>query len=345
MDVINIRSVFTPRPGYVFVRTDYSQLEVRIVAHYSGEPKLIEALSHGGDIHSVVAKQVFKLDCDVKDVKKLYKPLRSAAKAIVFGLNYGITQYGLSKNLKISESEALDMINAFYATYPKLHAFMENTQKYVGYYNQVSTLLGRKRRFSEITPRALRQAMNFPIQSTAAEVTKNAMIEIDNNIKRYFNHSDVRMLMQIHDEILVECKFELVQDVVKMIKYSMELGLDKFGVKFAVPMIAEPSIDYAWGFSLEEAKEDEAEKLLNLRNAFDSMDVAIADSACKEYYLMYFRELRPRLSGTWKTIPGNVISTERAEGAIHFSQGEIDYLIDKFKNDPDYVVYCSKYFV
>lgn len=343
-EVINIRSVFTPRPGCLFVRSDYSQLEVRIVAHYSEDPVLMEALLQGGDIHSVVAKQVFKLDCDVKDVKKLYKPLRSAAKAIVFGLNYGITQYGLSKNLRITEAEAQSMIDAFYATYPTLHKFMQETQRYTAEHKMVSTLMGRHRRFTDTTPRALRQAMNFPIQSTAAEVTKDAMIAIHENIKTYFPN-EAWMLMQIHDEILVETKIPHVQNMIAMMKYCMERALQRFGVEFKVPLVTDPGIDYAWGFDIAEAKSDEREKLFAMKAGFDSGDVEKANAACRDYYRMYFREVPASLPipDVYTTLPGNVVATVPGESDIMLTKGELEYMAALFKADPDYAVYSSKF--
>jgi DNA polymerase I-like protein with 3'-5' exonuclease and polymerase domains len=344
----NIRNIFTPRPGCLFVRSDYSQLEVRINAHYSQDQALISAINAGGDIHSIVAKEVFNLDCDAKDVKKLYPSKRSAAKAIVFGLAYGITKYGLSRKLKVSTEEAQSYIDAFFLKYPGIKASMDASAQCAIVHNFIPTIMGRKRHFKFIDNGAIRQAQNFPIQATASEITKAAMVEVFSRIKH--RQHEIRLLMQIHDELLAECDAHLVEETKFILKDSMELGLTKFGIVTPVPLTTDPGVDYAWGYSLKEAKSDEFESLLAVRKAFDTMDEATAQAACKQHYIMFFRELKSAYPQEFVTMPGNTVQVFPNEvspvcdpGVARFREGELDYMNHLFLRDASYANYVGKF--
>jgi len=363
----NIRKVFTPRPNCLFVRADYSQLEVRLLAHCADEQFLINAFATGFDLHSVVAKEIFNLDCDVKDVAKLHKPKRSAAKAIVFGLSYGMTAIGLAKKLKISQMEAQSYIDAFYAKYARLQWFRQYCDWTIGHNKFISTIMGRKRRFKWVNSRSLRQGVNFPIQGTAGEVMKHAMVRIYSKIAH--RHDEIRMLMQIHDEALLESVLQSVPETVSMVKSTMEEGLESFGVKFKVPMIVDPSVDYAWGFSMKEAKIEEGVFLTELREAFDSNNVVEADKKIKQYYNVYFRELRQNYPKELKTLPDNKIivvsnnilpaqhprdfeyevkldgkkETKSQAQTFEFREGELKYMLHKYSQDQNYNNYRSKF--
>jgi hypothetical protein len=350
MEQQNIRKVFTPRRGFLFIRSDYSQLEVRLVAHCSGDQLLIDALNSGDDIHARVAKEIFDLPCEVKQVAKLYKSKRAAAKAIVFGLNYGITSVGLAKKLRVSQIEAQEYINAFFDKYKTLKAFMDTCDSLIIKNKFIQTMLGRRRHFQWANARALRQGKNYPIQATAAEVVSNAMVNVHSRIKH--RHDDMRLLMQIHDELLLEAKIDLVPEAIKIVKETMEIGLDNFGFKFKVPMVVDPDVDYAWGFSLREAEREEHERLWAMRDAFDSNSQLKAEKACRDYYTMYFRELRKFKAGTGRivSLPNNVIDVVQdvfvpncTETGAQFRQSEYEYLLDLYENDSDYINYRAKY--
>lgn len=364
---LNIRRVFIPRPGRLFVRSDYSQLEVRIVAHYSNDPDLIGAILQGGDMHSIIAHKVFKLDCEISEVKSKYKKYRSAAKAIVFGLIYGITAIGLSAGLNIPQQEAQGYIDAFFDTYPGLKTFLGALEDFAARAKFVYNVMGRKRRFLYVNNRALRQGKNFPVQSTASDVTTNAMVMIDERIARENLQDRMQILMQIHDEILTECDIPLVDYCKTLMQECMQSGLSRFGVHFAVPLLTDPGVDYAWGFPLSTgnkqkpgAKEDEFAKLTTLRNAFNGGDQHTVDQACHDYYVTYFRELSSGklLVPAYATLPGNTVNLiESFEGGIAaptgdasdannpfwFRRGELQYLFNLYLKDPDYDIYRAKF--
>ena len=344
---LDIRRVFTPRPGCLFLRSDYSQLEVRIIAHYSRDPVLIAALLSGADIHSSVAKEVFNLACAVEDVELLYKEFRTAAKAIVFGLNYGMTAIGLAAKLRISQKQAQEYIDAFFARFPGIKTYFNYCQEYIVKNSFIPTVLGRKRRFVRTDNRAMRQGVNYPIQSTASEVTKAAMVEVFTQLKG--REHQARVLMQIHDELLTEVVIAHIPEIKKIIKDSMELGLSKFGVDFIVPLKTDPAIDYSWGYALKKAQPDEFAALTNLRAAFDSFDVTKANAACKSYYNVFFREIKIKYDPGDKirTLPGNdlaVVPNEHVPGSPHeFRHGEMLYMLDLFKADKNFDIYRTKY--
>ena len=356
---LNIRWIFTPRPGKLFVRSDYAQLEVRIVAHYSQDAGLIAAIRAGGDMHGLIAHKVFKLDCEPHEVKKKFPKYRSAAKAVVFGLIYGISAVGLGNGLGVSVEEAQGYIDAFFQTYPGLKVFLEQMERFASFSKFSYNIVGRRRRFQYINSRALRQSKNFPIQSTASEITTTAMVSVDDRIRRENLSDRMQILMQIHDEILAESDIADVPYCMQLMQECMQEGLSKFGIDFAVPLLTDPEVNYAWGFPIDVAKTDELEQLRKLRTQFDSVSLTSPDhakviaAACSDYYTMYFRELRqiPQLKANslWQTLPGNTVPvvsdqvTPSATGTPQFRLSEVHRLLAEFNNNPDYATYRAKY--
>ena len=216
-----IRKVFLPMPGNVFVDSDYSQIELRILAHMSGDEKLIEAYNSGQDIHSTTASQVFHVPFE--EVTPL---LRRNAKAVNFGIVYGISAFGLSQDLDISRKEAQDYIDRYFETYPKIKEFIDKTVEDAKAEGKTTTIYGRIRPIPELTSSNFMQrqfgervAMNAPIQGTAADIIKIAMIRVhDRLIKEGFAS---RLILQVHDELLIETKGSEKDAVIALLEEEM----------------------------------------------------------------------------------------------------------------------------
>ncbi len=217
-----IRKVFVPENGYVFVDADYSQIELRILAHCSGDEHLISAYKEAKDIHRMTASQVFHIPFDeVTDLQ------RRNAKAVNFGIVYGISSFGLSQDLSITRKEAEQYINNYFNTYPGIKKFLDDsvaTGKEKGY---VTTLFGRRRPIPELSSgnfmqRAFgeRVAMNSPIQGAAADIMKIAMIRVQKRLTEANMKS--RLVLQVHDELLIEAYEPEVEQVKEILGYEME---------------------------------------------------------------------------------------------------------------------------
>ncbi|MCI7813109.1 MAG: DNA polymerase I [Lachnospiraceae bacterium] len=228
-----IRKVFVPEEGFVFVDADYSQIELRILAHMSGDQVLIEAYRQAQDIHRLTASQVFHVPFEeVTDLQ------RRNAKAVNFGIVYGISSFGLSQGLSITRKEAADYIEQYFKTYPKIkqcldHLVEEGKEK--GY---VSSLFGRRRPIPELKSSNFMQrsfgeriAMNSPIQGTAADVIKIAMNRVQERLKKEGMRS--RLVLQVHDELLVETAREEVEEVKKILREEM-MGAAQLAVELEV---------------------------------------------------------------------------------------------------------------
>ena len=199
-----IRSAFIPREGYKLFSADYSQIELRIMAHLAKDPAMIESFLTGEDIHSSTAKKVF----NIKEEPSIDQ--RRAAKAINFGLIYGISAYGLAKQLKIDNVEAKGIIDTYFAKYKRVGEFMEELKELASKQEYVETMHGRKVFLPNIShsnfqvrSAAERTAINAPIQGTAADIIKIAMINIKEWLIRENIHN-VFMIMQVHDELVFE---------------------------------------------------------------------------------------------------------------------------------------------
>ena len=217
-----IRKVFVPEEGYVFVDADYSQIELRVLAHCSGDEKLIQAYKEEADIHRITASQVFHTPFEeVTDLQ------RRNAKAVNFGIVYGISSFGLSRDLSISKKEAAQYIEDYFHTYPGIKVFLDRSVKDAKDRGYAVTLFGRRRPVPELSSGNFMQrsfgervAMNSPIQGTAADIMKIAMIGVERRLKEEGLKS--RLVLQVHDELLVEAWEPEVETVQRILKEEME---------------------------------------------------------------------------------------------------------------------------
>lgn len=216
-----IRKVFVPKEGCVFVDADYSQIELRILADMSGDERLIRAYQQAQDIHAITASEVFHTPLD--EVTSLQ---RRNAKAVNFGIVYGISAFGLSEDLSISRKEAVDYIQRYFDTYPNVKVFLDGLVEQGKEQGYVTTLFGRRRPIPELKSANFMQrsfgeriAMNSPIQGTAADIMKIAMIRVDQEMQK--RKMESRIVLQVHDELLVEAKAEEAEAVVALLKEEM----------------------------------------------------------------------------------------------------------------------------
>ena len=240
-----IRKVFVPDPGYVFVSADYSQIELRVLAHMAGDEHLIDAYRHGEDIHRMTASQVFGVPFE--EVTPL---LRRSAKAVNFGIVYGISAFGLSQDLKISRKEASEYINKYFATYPGIKTYLDGNVAFAKKEGYVKTLYGRIRPIPELSSSNFMQrsfgervAMNSSIQGTAADIIKIAMVRVSKRLQE--ENLESRLILQIHDELLIETKENERKEVRKILEEEM-MG----AAQLKVPL----SIDIEEGKTWYEAK-------------------------------------------------------------------------------------------
>lgn len=217
-----LRDIFVAKEGYVFVDADYSQIELRILASMSGDENLIESYKSALDIHAITASKVFGVP-----LEEVTPTLRRNAKAVNFGVVYGISAFSLSEDLSITRREALEYINNYFKTYPKVKAFLDNQVQFAKENGFVKTLYGRIRPIPEISSSNFnlrmfgdRVAMNSPIQGTAADIMKLAMVEVDRKLVEY--GYDARIVLQVHDELLVEVKEEDAEAVRELMISTMK---------------------------------------------------------------------------------------------------------------------------
>ena len=217
-----IRKVFVPEDGYTFVDADYSQIELRVLAHMSGDERLIEAYKQAQDIHAITASQVFHIP--LEEVTALQ---RRNAKAVNFGIVYGISAFGLSEDLSISREEAVEYIEKYFETYPRVKTFLEKLVEDGKANGYVTSMFKRRRPIPELKSGNFnkksfgeRVAMNSPIQGTAADIMKIAMIEVDRELQR--KNLKSRIVLQVHDELLVETWKEETEEVIKILEEKMK---------------------------------------------------------------------------------------------------------------------------
>ena len=217
-----IRKVFVPEENYVFVDADYSQIELRILAHCSGDEQLINAYKEARDIHRMTASQVFHVPFDeVTDLQ------RRNAKAVNFGIVYGISSFGLSEDLSITRKEAAQYIENYFNTYPGIKTFLDDAVAHAKEHGYVTTLFGRRRPVPEISSSNFMQrsfgervAMNAPIQGAAADIMKIAMNGVNRRLKD--GNMKSRLVLQVHDELLIEAHMDEVEMVQDILSYEME---------------------------------------------------------------------------------------------------------------------------
>ena len=240
-----IRKMFVPRDGYVLVDADYSQIELRVLAHIAGDETMGEAFRTGMDIHTVTAAQVFAVERE--NVTPL---MRRHAKAVNFGIVYGISEFSLAEDIGVSRWEAKDYIDSYLANYPGVRDYMKNVVIDAREKGYTQTMYGRKRYIPELTSSnynirsgAERIALNTPIQGTAADLIKLAMIRVDQALRREF--PDAKLILQVHDELIVECPDAIADQVAALVSREMEQV-----AALSVPLTAEAK----WGKSWFDAK-------------------------------------------------------------------------------------------
>ena len=243
-----IRHAFIAEKNYKLVSLDYSQIELRLAAEISKDKNFINAFVNNEDIHSSTAKEIF----NVAD-KNLTSEHRRKAKAINFGILYGISPYGLAKQLSITNFEAKNYIENYFARFPKIKDFMEYQVNFAKTNNYVQTIFGRRCNIKGINDKnfavrgfAERQSINAPIQGTAADIIKLSMIEIHKNILD--NKLNAKMLLQVHDELIFEIKESYVEESLNAIKNIMETTHTKYK-DFTVPLTVEYGVGNTWGES------------------------------------------------------------------------------------------------
>ena len=221
-----IRRVFHPMEGDLFVDSDYSQIELRVLAHMSQDAMLIEAFRENRDIHRTTASQVFHVPFDeVTDLQ------RRNAKAVNFGIVYGISAFGLAQDLNIGRKEAQDYIDSYFATYPNIKRFLDDTVEHAKKNGYIRTMFGRIRPIPELSSGNFMQrqfgervAMNSPIQGTAADIIKIAMIRVHDRLLQEGMRS--RLILQVHDELLIETAKDEKEKVIAILEEEMQKAAD-----------------------------------------------------------------------------------------------------------------------
>ena len=245
-----IREAFVAPKGRVILAADYSQIELRLMAHFSGDERLIDAFKNNLDIHTATASEIM-----AKDLAEVTPNERRSAKAVNFGLLYGMGVFGLAKQLGVENGVAKDYIKRYFARYPAIHDYMENTKSYAKSTGYVTTILGRKLYAPNINSSnamirqgAERASINAPLQGSAAEIIKLAMIAVDKILPK--DHA--KLLLQVHDELVFEVDSDKADEMGEIIKTAMqnvltdtakELGWD---VAFTVPLVVEVGVGNNW---------------------------------------------------------------------------------------------------
>lgn len=237
-----IRQAFVAKPGYKILAVDYSQIELRIMAHLSGDQALLDAFREGKDIHAATAAEILGLAIDDVTTEQ-----RRRAKAINFGLIYGMSAFGLAKQLDMGRNEAQDYMNVYFERYPGVLEYMESTRNSAAEQGYVETLFGRRLYLPDIKARnglrrkaAERAAINAPMQGTAADIIKFAMIAVDEWVQQQ-PQGQVSLLMQVHDELVFEVEVSVLDSVTAKVRQLMEQA-----ATLAVPLIAETGYGDNW---------------------------------------------------------------------------------------------------
>ncbi|MBQ2930503.1 MAG: DNA polymerase I [Clostridia bacterium] len=236
-----IRQAFLPREGWVLLDADYSQIELRLMAHFSGDEAMLDAFRTGQDVHARTASEIFDVPLDQVD-----STLRSNAKAVNFGIIYGISGFGLARNTGVTQQEARSFISRYFAKYPGVKRFMDTAVADGQENGYALTLMGRRRYLPELTASnamvrefGKRAAMNTPVQGTAADIIKLAMVRVDEALRREKLQS--RLILQVHDELLLECPPEEAETAARILQEAME-GV----ISLSVPLSAEVNQGVNW---------------------------------------------------------------------------------------------------
>ncbi len=236
-----IRKMFIPSEGCMLISADYSQIELRLLAHFSNDESLIEAYGKDADIHALTASKIFGVD-----LKQVTEQMRSSAKAVNFGIIYGISSFGLAKNASVSIYQAKKFIDEYFNTYPGVKRFMDDnvrTAKEKGY---LRTLMGRIRYFPELTSSKYnirsfgeRAAMNMPLQGSASDIIKKAMLDVSDELKK--RELKAQLILQVHDELILDVPRDEVEEVKLLVKEKMENVC-----KLRVPLVVNVAVGKNW---------------------------------------------------------------------------------------------------
>ncbi len=239
-DAKQIKNAFTASKDCILVSADYSQIELRLLAHFSEDQKLIEAYNRADDIHALTASQILN-----KPISEVTPQERKAAKAVNFGIIYGMSGFGLAENLSISRFKATEFINNYFEKYPTVKAYIESNIKIAKENGYAVTLLNRRRNLSDLNSSnymvrsaAERMAMNTPLQGSAADIVKLAMLKVENRLKGLKS----KMILQVHDELIVDTFKDEVDEIRHILKTEMENV-----VKLRVPLVVDVETAENWG--------------------------------------------------------------------------------------------------
>ncbi|MSP13351.1 MAG: DNA polymerase I [Chloroflexi bacterium] len=240
-----LRRAFIVQPGWLLLTADYSQIELRILAHMSQDQNLLDAFHHGQDIHAATAAAIYQVP-----LAEVTPNMRRTAKTINFGIIYGISGFGLAARTELSQNEANQFINAYFQTYPDIRRFLENIKSQAARQGYISTLMGRRRYFPELSHEkpvplsmrmaAEREAINMPIQGTAADIVKVAMLRLHRELKNRNLRS--RLLLQVHDELVLEAPEDEIQLLIPVVREAMEQAYT-----LDVPLKVEIGVGPNWG--------------------------------------------------------------------------------------------------
>jgi DNA polymerase-1 len=226
-----LRKAFVADEGYILCDADYSQIELRVLAHLADEQNLIDAFANGEDIHTKTASQVFHVGMD-----EVTHEMRSRAKAVNFGIVYGISDYGLSRDLSIPRKEAKQYIENYLHYFGNIDKYMKDIVEQGKRNGYVTTYFGRRRNIPELASRNFnirsfgeRIALNTPVQGTAADIIKAAMVGVYKRLKN--NKMKSRLILQVHDELIIEAYEPELKEVKKILKEEMENVVDTFKVQ------------------------------------------------------------------------------------------------------------------
>jgi DNA polymerase-1 len=242
-----VRKAFVAAPGRSLVAVDYSQIELRVAAHMAGDKAMLEAFREGKDIHTTTAAAIHNIP-----EKEVTSQQRRDAKAINFGLIYGMSAYGLTQTTELTLAEAEQFVATYFQRFPGIHSYLENIREQARENGYVETLLGRRRYFPRLATttnvnirrREEREAINAPIQGTAADIMKMAMLAVSKELNT--SKLSGKILLQVHDELVLEVENEEVEETIKLVKSAME---DVYSLE--IPLTTEAQFGSDWGSLIE----------------------------------------------------------------------------------------------
>jgi DNA polymerase-1 len=244
----DIRKAFMAKKDFTLISADYNQIEMRILADLADVKELKKAFKNNEDIHSLTASQVFDVD-----IKKVDQDMRRKAKAINFGIIYGISQYGLAKQINVSNHEADDFLNAYFYRFPEIKIYMDNTIKFCRKSGYVNNIFGRRSHFNGINDKNFnirnfqeRASINAPIQGSASEIMRLAMIRLDKRFESLKNNRS-KMLLQIHDELIFEVPEKEIKTITKIIQEEMTSVTESDLHSFSTPLTVDVNTGNNWG--------------------------------------------------------------------------------------------------